>query len=77
MGCVYAAALVCLARITILGGTAIDLELTGSAEGAIIGASCTAKLFVTLGEMIQGGLLTAPTVMCVVLIMTFFVTSAD
>ncbi len=77
IGCVLAPALVCFAWMTILGGSAIDLELTGGAEGAIIGASNTAKLFVTLGEMISGGLLTGLTIMCVVLIMTFLVTSAD
>ena len=63
--------------MTILGGTAIDLELNGAADGAIIGASTTAKLFVTLGQMIEGALLTGITAMCVVLIMTFLVTSAD
>ena len=63
--------------MTILGGTAIDLELTGDANGAIIGASNTAKLFVTLGEMISGPFLSLITIMCVVLIMTFLVTSAD
>ena len=77
LGCVFAPALVCFAWMTILGGTAIDLELTGNADGVIIGASNTAKLFVTLGQMIDGGLLSALTVMCVVLIMTFLVTSAD
>ena len=63
--------------LAIGGGTAIDLELTGGAEGAIIGASNTAKLFVTLGEMLSGGFLAGITIMCVVLIMTFLVTSAD
>ena len=77
VGCVFAPALVCFAWMTILGGTAIDLELTGGAGGAIIGASNTAKLFVTLGQMISGGFLSAITIMCVVLIMTFLVTSAD
>lgn len=77
IGCVIAPALVCFAWMTILGGTAIDLELTGGAEGAIIGASNTAKLFVTLGQMLSGGFLSAITVMCVVLILTFLVTSAD
>ena len=77
IGCVFAPALVCFAWMTILGGTAIDLELSGAAEGAITGASNTAKLFVSLGEMISGSFLTALTVMCVVLIMTFLVTSAD
>lgn len=77
IGCVIAPALVCFAWMTILGGTAIDLELTGGADGAIIGASNTAKLFVTLGQMLSGGFLGAITVMCVVLILTFLVTSAD
>ena len=77
VGCVFAPALVCFAWMTILGGTAIDLELTGAAGGAISGASQTNQLFATLGQMIEGGLLNALTVMCVVLIMTFLVTSAD
>jgi len=76
-GCVIAPALVCFAWMTILGGTAIDLELTGGADGSILAASNTAKLFVTLGQMISGGFLSALTIMCVVLIMTFLVTSAD
>jgi len=77
VGCVFAPALVCFAWMTILGGTAIDLELTGGAAGAITGASQTNQLFATLGQMIEGGLLSALTIMCVVLIMTFLVTSAD
>lgn len=78
IGCVLAPALVCFAWMAILGGTAIDLELTGSAEGAIIGASNTAKLFVTLEQMLTSGVfLSAITIMCVVLILTFLVTSAD
>ncbi len=77
LGCVIAPALVCFAWMTILGGTAIDLELSGVAEGAIKGASNTNKLFTTLSYMISGGFLSAITVMCVVLIMTFLVTSAD
>ncbi len=77
LGCVVAPALVCFAWMTILGATAIDLELTGGAGGAITGASQTNQLFATLGQMIDGGFLSALTIMCVVLIMTFLVTSAD
>ncbi|MEH6631156.1 MAG: BCCT family transporter [Halopseudomonas aestusnigri] len=77
VGCVIAPAIVCFLWMTILGGTAIDLELSGVANGSIIGASNTAKLFVTLGHMISGGFLSGITIMCVVLIMTFLVTSAD
>ena len=77
LGCVFAPAMVRFAWMTILGATAIDIELTGGADGAIIGASNINKLFVTLGQMIDGGMLSALTVMCVVWIMTFLVTSAD
>lgn len=77
LGCMFAPALVCFAWMTILGATAIDLELSGVAAGAISGASQTNQLFATLGQMIDGGLLTIVNVMCVVLIMTFLVTSAD
>jgi len=77
LGCVIAPALVCFAWMTILGGTAIDLELTGDADGAIIAASNTAKLFVTLSQLLSGNALSIITIMCVVLIMTFLVTSAD
>ena len=77
LGAVIAPALVCFAWMTILGGTAIDLEVSGTAQGAIIAASTTAKLFATLDQMLSGGFLFAITVMCVVLIMTFLITSAD
>ncbi len=77
LGAVIAPALVCFAWMTILGGTSINLELTGVAEGSIIGATTTNKLFATLGEMISGGFLYGITVMCVILILTFLVTSAD
>ena len=78
LGAVIAPALVCFAWMTILGGTAIDLSMqSAEAKDAIVGASNSAKLFVTLENMISGGFLQAIIVMCVVLIMTFLVTSAD
>jgi choline-glycine betaine transporter len=77
LGAVIAPALVCFAWMTILGGTAMDLELSGAAEGTIIAASASAKLFTTLGLIIDGGFLQAITIMSVVLVITFLVTSAD
>ena len=77
IGAVIAPSLVCFAWMTILGGTAISLELNGTADGAIIAATNTNKLFVTLSYMLDEQILYAMTVMCVVLIMTFLVTSAD
>lgn len=78
LGAVIAPSLVCFAWMTILGGTAIDLAMNDeAAKAAIVGASNSAKLFVTLEQMMSGGLLQAMIIMCVVLIMTFLVTSAD
>ena len=77
LGCFIAPALVCFAWMTILGATAIELELSGTAQGAIVGASQTNQLFATLGQMLSGGFLSLMTIMCVVLILTFLVTSAD
>ncbi|MGJ8545487.1 MAG: BCCT family transporter [Sulfitobacter sp.] len=78
LGAVIAPSLVCFAWMTILGGTAIDLSLNSEeAKAAIVGASNSAKLFVTLEQMLSGGFLQGIIIMCVVLIMTFLVTSAD
>ena len=77
LGAVIVPALVCFAWMTILGGTSIELELSGVADGSILQATTTNKLFATLAEMLSGGALYAITVMAVILIMTFLVTSAD
>ncbi|MEZ5480427.1 MAG: BCCT family transporter, partial [Thiolinea sp.] len=77
LGAVIAPSLVCFLWMTALGGTAIDLELSGVAGGKIIEATTTNKLFATMGFMFDGQILYALTVMCVVLILTFLVTSAD
>ena len=77
LGAVIAPALVCFAWMTILGATAIDLELSGKAAGSIIEATTTNKLFATMAHMLSPAILGIITVMCVVLILTFLVTSAD
>ncbi|ASJ70611.1 BCCT family transporter [Granulosicoccus antarcticus] len=79
VGCVFAPAMVCFAWMTILGASAIEMELNGTADGAIIAASTTNKLFATLQVMLAGNeaLLSGITIMSVVLILTFLVTSAD
>ncbi|SMO97787.1 BCCT family transporter [Paracoccus laeviglucosivorans] len=76
-GAVVMPSLVCFAWMTILGGTSIDLELSGVADGTIIAASLTNKLFATLQFILGDQVYAIVTVMCVVLILTFLVTSAD
>ena len=77
LGAVIAPSLVCFVWMTLLGGTAIDLELSGVANGNIINASTTSSLFVTIDTMFGEGMQLAMTSLCVVLILTFLVTSAD
>ncbi|KZK83434.1 Glycine betaine transporter OpuD [Pseudovibrio sp. Ad13] len=77
IGCVVAPSLVCFAWMTILGATAIDLELSGIANGAISSASNTNKLFITMSYILDGGFLSAMNVVCAVLVLTFLVTTAD
>jgi choline-glycine betaine transporter len=78
LGAVIAPSLVCFLWMTVLGGTAIDLEVSGVAAGKIVEASTTNKLFATMAFLdLSPELLSALTIMCVVLIMTFLVTSAD
>ena len=77
LGAVIAPSLVCFGWFTILGGTAIDLEMRNVAQHAILDASLTNKLFATLGFLLTDGWFQVVSVMSVVLILTFLVTSAD
>ncbi|WP_435171259.1 BCCT family transporter [Falsirhodobacter sp. 1013] len=77
LGAVVMPSLVCFVWMTILGGTSVDLELSGLADGAIIDASSTNKLFATLQFIVGDQVYGIVAVMCVVLILTFLVTSAD
>jgi choline-glycine betaine transporter len=60
-----------------VGGTAIDLELNGAAQGEILNAGLSSQLFATLGVMLPQALHTAMSVIVVVLLLTYLVTSAD
>lgn len=78
LGAVIIPPLVVFAWMAIVGGTSIDLALTDPvAKEAIVGATQTNKLFATLGQMLDGNVLYGITLMSVVLIVTFLVTSAD
>ena len=60
-----------------VGATAIDLELSGVAQGAIVGADISAQLFKTINLMLSSELAIALSVVVVTLLLTFLVTSAD
>ena len=66
----------CFLWFALLGGTAIDLELNGAAEGAIFAKSLTAQLYATINVMMPEGA-TIISVLIVILLLTYLVTSAD
>jgi choline/glycine/proline betaine transport protein len=61
----------------LVGGTAIDLELTGVAEGAIASAGQADQLFVMLGVMLGENAAYLMSLVVVVLLLTYLITSAD
>lgn len=77
LGAMIVPSLMCFIWFTVVGGTAINLELSGSAGGAILGAGQESQLFATLGIMLSSGWAKIMTAMVVILLLTYLVTSAD
>jgi len=77
MGAMIIPSLICLTWFTFIGATAIDLELSGVAQGAIVNADISAQLFKTINLMLSPELAIALSVVVVTLLLTFLVTSAD
>ena len=67
----------CFFWFAIVGGTAIDLELTGVADGAITGAGQSDQLFAMLAVILSENLAWIMSVIVVILLLTYLVTSAD
>ncbi|MEM7292193.1 MAG: BCCT family transporter [Pseudomonadota bacterium] len=77
LGAILAPSLMCFLWFTLLGGTAIDLELSGVAEGKIYAQSLTAQLYEVINIMLSSGLATLMSILIVILLLTYLVTSAD
>lgn len=77
LSAMLAPAAMCFIWLVLLGGTAINLELIGAAGGTIISAAPSAQLFETLNVMLSSNMATAISILTVVLILTFLITSAD
>lgn len=60
-----------------IGGTGIDLELSGIAGGKIFDSGLTAQLFEIIGFMLEPAMAKMLSAMVVVLLLTYLVTSAD
>ncbi|WP_235902279.1 BCCT family transporter [Pontixanthobacter gangjinensis] len=77
LGVVLVPSLMCFIWMTIVGGTAIDLELSGAAEGSILAAGISDQLFATLSVMFDPGVATMLSGLVVILLMTYLITSVD
>jgi choline-glycine betaine transporter len=77
LGAMIVPATMCFVWFTFVGGTAIDLELSGIARGQIMDAGISSQLFEMINIMLSPALATAMSVVIVVLLLTFLVTSAD
>lgn len=79
LGAMIVPAIMCFVWFTWAGGTAIDLELSGIAQGAINGAPDGGKIFVMTDILLSSvSFLAWPmAVLIVVLLMTYLVTSVD
>jgi choline/carnitine/betaine transport len=77
LGAIIIPAMMCFVWFAIVGGTAIDLELNGTANGAITGAGQADQLFAMMAVILQPTLAWLMSIVVVVLLLTYLVTSAD
>jgi len=77
LGAMLVPTLMCLTWFALVGGTAVDLELAGIAKGAIINADISAQLYETINLILSSGLAKLMSLVIVILLLTYLVTSAD
>ncbi len=77
VGAIIIPSIMCFFWFTVVGGTAIDLTLNGTAGDAISGAGQQSQLFAMLDVMLSTGIAWIMAVIVVVLLLTYLVPSAD
>lgn len=77
IGAMIVPSLICLVWFSFIGGTAIDLELTGIAGGSIVNADISAQLFETINLILSPKISALLSIVIVLLLITFLVTSLD
>lgn len=76
-GVILVPSLMCFVWMTLVGGTAIDLELSGEAGGRILETGMSDQLYATLAVLLDPALASIVSGLVVILLMTYLVTSAD
>lgn len=77
LGAMFVPSLLCFVWFALVGGTAIDLELSGIANGSIVNADISARLFQTVNLILSPELAILMSVVIVILLSTYLITSAD
>lgn len=76
-GVVLVPSVMCFIWMAIVGGTAIDLELSGAADGTILAAGISDQLYATLSVLFSSDIAMILSGLVVILLMTYLITSAD
>ena len=77
LGVVLVPSLMCFVWMAIVGGTAIDLELSGVAGGTIVETGISDQLYATLAVLLDPAVASLVSGLVVILLMTYLITSAD
>ena len=77
LGVVLAPSIMCFIWFVFVGGTAIDLELSGVAGGSIVDAPLAQQLYRTIDAMLSPGMAHLYSFLVLALLLTYVVTSAD
>jgi len=77
LGVTIVPSLMCFVWMALVGGTAIELELSGVAGGRIVDAAMSDQLYATLAVLFEPGFALIVSSLVVLLLMTYLVTSAD
>ncbi|MBO6768584.1 MAG: BCCT family transporter [Erythrobacter sp.] len=77
LGVILVPSLMCFVWMTIVGGTAIDLELSGAAQGRIVDTGISDQLYATLAVLLDPAIAAIVSGLVVVLLMTYLITSTD
>ena len=77
MGAMIVPSIMCFIWFAMAGGTAMDLELNGGANRAILDAGLSSQLFATVNQLLSPAMAVLMSALLVVLLLTYLVTSAD
>ncbi len=77
LGVALVPSLMCFLWMGLAGGTAIDLELSGAAQGAILNTGISDQLYATLAVLLSQDMALIVSGLVVVLLMTYLITSVD